>query len=94
MSRILQLTDGRFVLGQETFTEAEIVDRYSRGSAVVVRDEAGAVRVLRRWASALGIVVDEVLAVGPDADPKLVAEVRMREAAEGRGLIPFPGGAR
>ena len=39
--RILQLSDGRFVLGQQTFSEADLVERYQRGDAVLIRDDLG-----------------------------------------------------
>lgn len=101
--RIQQLSDGRFVLGQRTFSEADLVERYQRGRAVLVRDDLGRLRVLRSQGGALGLRVCEILAHGPDVDPLLLRECRLRleherdksrPANERRGVVVGPWGER
>ncbi len=76
MAKIMQLTDGRYLLGSETFTELELVARYRRGSALLVRDAEG-LRVLR-GSDALGVRVVDILAIGDKASAGLVRFARLR----------------
>lgn len=78
MARVLQLNDGRFLLGEQTFELDGVLEHFRTSAGVVVELVGGGVFVAWRRGDLVGLRVERLLQIGACAEPELVREARFR----------------